>query len=66
MVKTPNNLLLLAEKDLEASNIILNSTNDELMQNIAAYHTQQAVEKTLKHLKVEYEGRDIDPGSFFS
>lgn len=52
MAKEPNNLLKLAIKDMQASKIILNSSSDELLQNIAAHHTQQAVEKTLKHMKV--------------
>ncbi len=47
MVKQPNSLLRLAEKDMEASMLILTSSNDELLQNIAAYHTQQSVEKIL-------------------
>lgn len=53
MSREPNSLLKLAEKDIEASHIILKSSNDELLQNIAAYHTQQAIEKILKHLKLE-------------
>lgn len=56
MIREPNSLLKLAEKDIEVSQLILHSSNDELLQNIAAYHTQQSVEKILKHLKIEYGG----------
>ena len=42
--------LLLAKTDLKTSELILNSSNDELMLNNAAYHTQQAVEKICKAL----------------
>lgn len=43
-------LLKLAEADLRASELLLNSFNDELMQNNAAYHSQQALEKLMKAL----------------
>lgn len=56
MIKEPNSLLKLAEKDIEVSQMILQSSNDELLQNIAAYHTQQSVEKILKHLILESGG----------
>ena len=46
--------LKLAESDLKSSELILNSSNDELMQNIAAYHAQQAVEKIMKALKIKH------------
>ena len=44
--------LRLAETDLKVAKLVLNSANDELMQNTAAYHVQQAVEKIMKGLKV--------------
>lgn len=43
----------LAENDLKVAELLLNSANDELMQNSAAYHTEQAVEKTMKGLLVK-------------
>ncbi len=45
-----NDLLLLAQADLRSARILLNTGNDELLQNNAAYHAQQAVEKTAKAL----------------
>ena len=36
-------LLSLAQADVEVSELILGTTNDELKQNMAAYHTQQAM-----------------------
>ena len=45
-----NDLLALAETDLKVAKLVLNSSNDELMQNTAAYHTEQAVEKALKSI----------------
>ena len=42
MIRESNSLLKLAEKDIEVSQMILQSSNDELLQNIAAYHTQQS------------------------
>lgn len=56
MIREPSSLLKLGEKDIEVSQMILGSSNDELLQNIAAYHTQQSVEKILKHLKIENGG----------
>ena len=44
-------LMKLADADLRASELLLNSFNDELMQNNAAYHTQQALEQLMKALK---------------
>ena len=44
--------LQLATADIKTAKIILNTGNDELMQNISAYHTQQAVEKIMKGLLV--------------
>lgn len=41
-------LIKLAETDLKVAKLVLNSANDELMQNSAAYHVEQAVEKLLK------------------
>ena len=43
-------LLLLAQADLKSAKILLNTGNDELLQNNAAYHAQQAVEKIAKAL----------------
>lgn len=43
----------LAENDLKVAELLLNSANDELMQNSAAYHAEQAVEKTMKGLLVK-------------
>ncbi|HVI39627.1 MAG TPA: HEPN domain-containing protein [Anaerovoracaceae bacterium] len=56
MIRELNSLLKLAEKDIEVSQMILQSSNDELLQNIAAYHSQQSVEKLLKYLIVENGG----------
>ena len=53
MIKNQN-LLRIAETDLKASELLLNSSNDELMQNTAAYHSQQAVEKVMKAIKLEH------------
>lgn len=44
-------LMMLAEADLKVSETLLNSFNDELIQNNAAYHTEQALEKLMKSLK---------------
>lgn len=49
--------LELARNDLRVAKLILNSSNDELMQNTAAYHVEQAVEKTMKALIVKNGGR---------
>ena len=46
----------LAEADLKTAKLILETGTDELMQNIAAYHTQQAVEKIMKGLLVKAGG----------
>jgi len=51
-----HSMLDIANTDLKMSNMALTTTNDELMQNMAAYHTQQAIEKTIKHLLVEKRG----------
>ena len=40
----------LARNDLKVAKLILNSANDELMQNSTAYNTEQAVEKVMKGL----------------
>lgn len=58
MIKDINSLPKLAERDMEVSQMILLSSNDELLQNIAAYHTQQSVEKILKHLKIKNGGNE--------
>ena len=49
-------LLMLAKNDLKVARIILNSANDELMHNSAAYNAQQAVEKIMKALIVQAGG----------
>lgn len=49
--------LALAKNDLKVARLVLNSANDELMQNTAAYHTQQAVEKIMKGLIVQAGGK---------
>ena len=35
-----DDLIMLAEADLKTSKFLLDSFNDELMQNNAAYHTE--------------------------
>lgn len=49
-------LLELATADVEISELIITTTNDELKQNLAAYHTQQAIEKALKQLIIDKRG----------
>lgn len=44
--------LKLAANDIKIAKLILNSANDELMQNSAAYNCEQAVEKIMKGLIV--------------
>ena len=51
-----SNLLSLAQADVEVSELILGTTNDELKQNMAAYHTQQAIEKIIKQLIIDKRG----------
>ena len=51
-----SNLLSLAWADVEVSELILGTTNDELKQNMAAYHTQQAIEKIIKQLIIDKRG----------
>jgi len=46
----------LATNDLKVAKLILGSANDELMQNSAAYNTEQAVEKIMKGLIVSCGG----------
>ncbi|MBQ6495658.1 MAG: HEPN domain-containing protein [Firmicutes bacterium] len=46
----------LAENDLKVARLILESANDELMQNSAAYNVEQAVEKLMKGLIVKGGG----------
>ena len=41
-------LLKLADADIKTAVVILDSGNDELIQNNAAYHAEQAVEKIAK------------------
>ena len=47
---------LLAENDLKVAKLLLDSANDELMQNSAAYNAEQAVEKIMKGLIVKAGG----------
>jgi len=49
-------LIKLAINDIKVAKLILNSANDELMQNSAAYNTEQAVEKIMKGLIVRGGG----------
>lgn len=49
-------MLALAKTDVELSDLILGTTNDELKQNAAAYHTEQAVEKMIKYLLIQKRG----------
>ena len=51
-----SNLITLAQADVEVSELILGTTNDELKQNMAAYHTQQAIEKIIKQLIIDKRG----------
>lgn len=51
-----NDMMALARTDVELSDLILGTTNDELKQNAAAYHTEQAVEKLIKHLLIQKRG----------
>lgn len=51
-----NDMLALARTDVELSDLILGTTNDELKQNAAAYHTEQAIEKVVKHLLIQKRG----------
>lgn len=55
-MEVENNLFQIAKGDLRAAEILLSTANDEIMQNIAAYHVQQAVEKTIKQLIIEKRG----------
>ena len=51
-----SDLLAIAERDILMSELALGTTNDEIMQNMAAYHTQQAIEKIIKTLLVKARG----------
>ena len=51
-----SDLVSLAIADIEVSELILGTTNDELKQNLAAYHTQQAIEKAIKQLLINKRG----------
>ena len=51
-----SDLVSLAIADIEVSELILGTTNDELKQNLAAYHTQQAIEKIIKQLIINKRG----------
>lgn len=48
--------LRLAEADLKVAALVLNSGNDELMLNNAAYHAEQTTEKIMKGLLVKNGG----------
>lgn len=50
-------LFELAKNDAKVAKILLNLANDELMQNTAAYHIEQAVEKILKSMIVKQGGQ---------
>jgi len=43
-------LLDRAKADLATAELMLNSTNDDVFVDIAAYHTQQCIEKAIKFL----------------
>lgn len=49
----------LAKIDLRVAKLILNASNDELMQNVAAYHTEQSLEKIMKALIIKNGGKSI-------
>lgn len=48
--------IALAKSDLKVARMVLDSATDELVQNIAAYHVEQAVEKIMKGLLVKNNG----------
>ena len=56
MAVEDNNLLEIAKADLRMSELALGTSNDEIMQNMAAYHTQQAIEKIIKNELVKVRG----------
>ena len=56
MVEKDNDLLEIAKADLRRATLALGTTNDEIMQNMAAYHTQQAIEKIIKNELVAARG----------
>ena len=51
-----NDMLEIAKRDLKLSEMILGTSNDEIMQNMAAYHTHQSIEKIIKQLMVDKIG----------
>ena len=51
-----NNLFLIARADLKIADFAMESVNDEMMQNMAAYHTQQAIENVIKQLIINARG----------
>lgn len=57
-----------AKADIRVSRMLLSSennpTNDEGLYDLAAYHAQQAVEKTLKHVLHDKYGMDDSARSF--
>ena len=56
MVEKVNDLLEIAKADLRMAALALGTANDEIMQNMAAYHTQQAIEKIIKNELVAVRG----------
>ena len=56
MVEKDNDLLEIAKADLRMATLALGTTNDEIMQNMAAYHTQQAIETIIKNELVAARG----------
>ncbi len=56
MVEKDNDLLVIAKADLRMAALALGTANDEIMQNMAAYHTQQAIEKIVKNELVAARG----------
>jgi len=68
-LEVKNDLLSIAERDILMSELALGTSNDEIMQNMAAYHTQQAIEKIIKSLLLQirgFAGTDHDLGLLVS
>lgn len=53
-----SSFLVIAQSDLQVASLIMNTLTDELALCKAAYHVQQAVEKTLKGI-LELNGLDV-------
>lgn len=51
-----NNLIEIAKRDLTTAELVLGTGADEIMQNMAAYHVQQAIEKVIKQLIADKRG----------